>query len=792
MRSSYAKTTIRDPYPLPTPAPSSSHPLSHSQSQSTSSSQKSSHKQQQQFHRRQITNSSIPSLPKPSHKPPSTSNDFRGDLKSQDVFAAAFKKRNDKLRILFPGMGRFEMECNDMWNHDSICTPCLIIQPKSNREVSDALTGYTYGVMKCLSTNRKQNTQLVIPRLTIAGGRNSINAMRDGCIVLDMSRMRSIRVDSTTRECKIQGGVRVIDLDATLSEYGLIAMSSIFQNMGVVGSILSGGCGFGYASRKLGLACDNVLEAEIVLADGRLKRCSKVNHPDLFYSLCGGGGGFGVVVSVTLQCHPLLHAALLTYSIPTSYKHEELMRRRWTVLENWSTWLHGDVDDNGLSEDDGVNDDIYSQITLPTKQSSNIQFVATSIDEKVIPQTNGFIEEYEEAERKSKRKLRGTGSLLARLKNGGGNSNNGVRSDSYKQYASSTDRMKAHGWDMIPGLADLITNKFGASTRNHVQFRMVRYADQLQSHSNKYFTSGNIYIATKYAKTLSARIIEILVQATLGENTPNNESNIYLHSLGGNVGNMKDFHNLSFNARHMKYVIFIEGKWGAVTGHKHLKEKEKVTKWVNWVANQLHKAEGIQSTTHPESTRDQVSKSGRTKPPNGWYNFDEISGRKLMAIKQKRDPKNVFSLASRISWQQGTLVSNTFENTNSMHSNTPVKDGEIDPTDCLTPKKIQQPDLTEAALESLSSDDADIGADSFNDDVEEEDIYSNAVDENGSEDDNSVSSDLKRLLTISDSDDEVKDWSFTDNVALGLSDLDNVEDDEKESPKSTANFDASF
>ena len=148
----------------------------------------------------------------------------------------------------------------------------------------------------------------------------------------------------------------------------------------------------------------------------------------------------------------------------------------------------------------------------------------------------------------------------------------------------------------------------------------------------------------------------------------------------------------------------------------------------------MHKAEGIQSTTHPESTRDQVSKSGRTKPPNGWYNFDEINGRKLMAIKQKRDPKNVFSLASRISWQQGTLVSNTFENTNSMHSNTPVKDGEIDPTDCLTPKKIQQPDLTEAALESLSSDDADIGADSFNDDVEEEDIYSNAVDENGSED----------------------------------------------------------
>lgn len=86
---------------------------SHSNSSSSRTSSQKQH-QQQQFHRRQITNSSIPSLPKPSHKPPSTSNDFRGDLKSQDVFAAAFKKRNDKLRVLFPGMDRFEMERMDM------------------------------------------------------------------------------------------------------------------------------------------------------------------------------------------------------------------------------------------------------------------------------------------------------------------------------------------------------------------------------------------------------------------------------------------------------------------------------------------------------------------------------------------------------------------------------------------------------------------------------------------------------------------------------------------------------
>ncbi len=466
--------------------------------------------------------------------------------------------------------------------------------------------------------------------------------------------MRSIKVYTETKTCKVQGGVRVIDLDATLSEYGLVAMSSIYQNLGVVGCVLGGGCGFGYASRKFGLACDNVLEAEVVLADGRLKRCSKTHHTDLYYALCGGGGGTGVVVSVTLRCYPLLHAALLTYDIPTAVTKkkksmgmgmgmgivggrdkkgvsEEVKDKRRTILKHWSNWLHGDVasseyendddilngggrdtidnagigpsaNDRILRQHDGVSDDIYSQINIPTKHSSSIQFIATSVNEKVIPQTNGFIERYEEAERKSKR---GGFGLLSRLK-GGGNSNdnlvgtvgngggtNSNTTSSFKQYTSSTEKMKQYGWDRIPGLADLISNKFGVSSRQHVQFKMVRYADQLQSHSNEYFTSGNIYMATKYAMTLTTRIIEILVQATLGGFSPNNDSKICVHSLGGNIESGVDgvdtsfdgsdganvfnsFNDVAFNARHMKYVIYIEGRWEAAAEHKYMKEKQKV------------------------------------------------------------------------------------------------------------------------------------------------------------------------------------------------------------------------
>jgi hypothetical protein len=568
------------------------------------------------------------------------------------------------------------METMDVWNHDTICTPCLIVQPKSNRQVSDVLIGYTKAVQTCFKLNkyRKSSTanngggsgsrdKLAIPRLTIAGGRNSIHAMKDGCIVLDLSRMRGIQVtipnhmntsnknknninsnnkNNNTKpegEVKLQGGVRVVDLDATLSEYGYMTNTSIFQNAGVVGCILSGGCGFGYASRKYGFACDAVLEMEVILADGRLKRCSRGRHEDLFYAICGGGGGVGVVVSVTMRCFPLLHAALLTFDIPTVVKNEDSVQRRKSLILNWGNWVHGhvpvevkeyqqqqqhalssssllannhsehsaghsktssnkslpptilaasthyiDILSSSLEEHEGVNNDVFSQLILPTKQFSSIQFIATSIDDTIIPQKEGFIERYHELERKSKRGILGSvGSstgVFSRLKIN--NSNNTTKS--FRQYSSTSNEMKLYGWDRIPGLSDLITNKFGSTTRNNVHFRMVRYADQLQSHSNEYFTSGNIYTATKYASSLSCKIVDILVEATLGDVSPNNESKIYIHILGGdgggnsNCGSDYAAMDVAFNARHVKYVIFIEGRWDENTSkHKGAKEKLKAT-----------------------------------------------------------------------------------------------------------------------------------------------------------------------------------------------------------------------
>ena len=116
----------------------------------------------------------------------------------------------------------------------------------------------------------------------------------------------------------------------------------------------------------------------------------------------------------------------------------------------------------------------------------------------------------------------------------------------------------------------------------------------------------------------------------------------------------KHCNDTAFDARKAKYIIFIEGKWSAHSESRELRERKKVSEWVHKVVNQLNKCEGIQSTAHPESVRDQISKSGNSKPPLGYYNFSYKKGIELLHIKKKRDPKNIFSLASRVSFLNKT------------------------------------------------------------------------------------------------------------------------------------------
>jgi hypothetical protein len=338
-----------------------------------------------------------------------------------------------------------------------------------------------------------------------------MHTFTEWAIVLDMSRMKEVTVDVKKRTAICQGGARVHDVDMVCGRHGLMCITGTYQELGIVGCILGGG--YGYASRKHGLAADNVLQAEIVLADGSFRYCSPRKNSELFWSILGGGGGIGVIVGVQLKCYPLRNAALVTFDLLAP-------GTRWkrSVLRNWNRWIMGDegpIEDEDMGEDDessyqepkGAPMEVYSQLILPTS-SAPLSFVGTSVDPEVIPQDPDRIKQF---------------NNMMRMKSKWGvfSVNASRDSDSYLPAA----------WSRIPGLCDLHSHKLGAAVRSNMKFRLVRYFDQLQSLSAQFHKPGNVFIAFKYAKTLSARIIAVLVEATAGKMSPKNESRIFISTL---------------------------------------------------------------------------------------------------------------------------------------------------------------------------------------------------------------------------------------------------------------------
>lgn len=141
--------------------------------------------------------------------------------------------------------------------------------------------------------------------LAVRGGGHSFagqGGVDDG-IVLDLTNLTSIEIDPDTQVVRAQTGLSVAEFNAAAGQHGLATGFGDSGSVGIGGITLGGGMGL--LSRKYGLTIDNLQEADVVLADGRIVKTDSENRPDLFWAIRGGGGNFGVVTQLTLRVHDL-------------------------------------------------------------------------------------------------------------------------------------------------------------------------------------------------------------------------------------------------------------------------------------------------------------------------------------------------------------------------------------------------------------------------------------------------------------------------------------------------------
>ena len=141
--------------------------------------------------------------------------------------------------------------------------------------------------------------------LAVRGGGHNVagTAVCDDGVVVDLSAMRAVRLDASGRTVHVQGGATWADVDRVTAPLGLATTGGVVSETGVAGLALNGGVS--HQRRRDGMTVDNLIAAEVVLADGRRVRASADEHPDLYWALRGGGGNFGVVAAFELRLHEL-------------------------------------------------------------------------------------------------------------------------------------------------------------------------------------------------------------------------------------------------------------------------------------------------------------------------------------------------------------------------------------------------------------------------------------------------------------------------------------------------------
>jgi FAD/FMN-containing dehydrogenase len=202
-------------------------------------------------------------------------------------------------RLLRPGQPEYDT-ARKIWNGAFDRKPALIVRCSNTNDV-----------IRSVAFAREH--ELVV---AVRGGGHSFpgHSTCDGGLLIDLSQMDQIHVDAKARTARVQPGVVLAQFDRETQAHGLATTMGTVSQTGVGGLTLGGG--FGRLSRRFGLACDNLIGAEVVTADGRVVKTSASTNPDLLWALRGGGGNFGIVTSFEYRLHtvaPEMHGGLLVF-----------------------------------------------------------------------------------------------------------------------------------------------------------------------------------------------------------------------------------------------------------------------------------------------------------------------------------------------------------------------------------------------------------------------------------------------------------------------------------------------